>query len=82
MNDRELLLHHAAAKFISGEDLSLSLEGKSAEIDALYDLLTVSKKLKESLDNNDSIENISFLLEDKKIKTKKFEEIANITWRL
>jgi hypothetical protein len=82
MNDRELLLHQAAAKFIIGEDISLSLEGKSAEIDALYDLLTVSKKLKESLDNNDSIENISFLLEDKKIKTKKFEEIANITWRL
>jgi hypothetical protein len=82
MNDRELLLHQVAAKFISGEDLSLSLEGKSAEIDALHDLLIVSKKLKESLDNNDSIENISFLLEDKKLKTKKFEELSNITWRL
>ena len=82
MNDRELLLHQVAAKFIIGEDISLSLEGKTAEIDALYDLLIVSRKLRESLNNNDSIENISFLLEDKKLKTKKFEEISNITWRL
>lgn len=82
MNDKEYYLHNVAAKFITGESVDLELEGKSAEIDALYDLLTVSKELRESLHNNKSLKEVSDLLETKKLLTKNFEELTNITWRL
>ena len=82
MNDKEYYLHNVAAKFITGESVDLELEGKSAEIDVLYDLLTVSKKLRESLHNNKSLKEVSDLLETKKLLTKNFEELTNITWRL
>lgn len=82
MNDKEYYLHNVAAKFITGESVDLELEGKSAEIDALYDLLTVSKELRESLRNNKSLKEVSDLLETKKLLTKNFEELTNITWRL
>ena len=82
MNDKDYYIHNIAAKFISGKDVEVQLEGNSAELDAFYDLLQVSRKLKEALDKNENIENISCLLENKKILTKKFEELSSITWRL
>lgn len=82
MNQKEIYLHNIAARFILNETLDLEITGKPAEIDALHNLLIVSKSLKEALDNNKNIETISKLLEEKKVLTKKFEEISNITWRL
>ena len=82
MNNKDYYIHNVAAKFILGEDVEVQLEGNVAELDAFYNLLKTSKKLKEALDKNENIENISRLLEDKKILTKKFEELSNITWRL
>jgi hypothetical protein len=82
MNQKEIYLHNIAARFILDESLDLEITGKPAEIDALHNLLIVSKSLKEALDNNKNIETISKLLEEKKVLTKKFEEISNITWRL
>lgn len=83
MNEKELLLHQIAAQYITGKDITLALEGKTAEIDSLYELLVVSKELKEALDNkNIEIDKISNLIEEKKLKTKKFQEISNIVWRL
>lgn len=82
MNDKECYLHNIAAKFILGENIDVELEGKPAEINALYNLLTTSKKLREALIKEESISVISKLLEDKKVLTKKFEELSNVTWRL
>lgn len=82
MNKKEYYLHNIAAKFIMGENINLEISGKNAEIESLHDLLVVSKQLKESLDTEESIEKISSLLEQKKILTKRFEELTNITWRL
>lgn len=82
MNNKEYYLHNIAAKFILGENIDVELEGKPAEINALYDLLTTSKKLREALIKEESISIISKLLEDKKVLTKKFEELSNVTWRL
>lgn len=82
MNDKEYYLHNIAAKFILGENIDVELEGKPAEIDTLYNLLTTSRKLREALIKEESISVISKLLEDKKILTKKFEELSNVTWRL
>ena len=82
MKKKEYILHNIAAKYILGEDVSVELSGKGPEIELLHNLLIVSKELKESLDNEKDISIISSLLEEKKILTKKFEEISNITWRL
>lgn len=82
MNNKELFLHNIAAKFISGHDLELELEGKSIEIDTFFNLLTVSKELKESLDNEYNLEKVSSLLEQKKKLTRKFQNLSNINWML
>lgn len=82
MKNKELFLHNVAAKFIIGENLDLELEGKDIEIDTFYDLLVASKNLKEALDNNQSIESISKLLEQKKVLTRKFQDLTNINWML
>jgi hypothetical protein len=82
MKKKEYILHNIAAKYILGEDVSVELSGKGPELELLHNLLIVSKELKESLDNGKDISIISSLLEEKKILTKKFEEISNITWRL
>lgn len=82
MKNKELFLHNIAAKFIIGENLDLELEGKDIEIDTFYNLLVTSRKLKEALDNNHSIETISNLLETKKDLTRQFQNLSNITWML
>lgn len=82
MKNKELFLHNIAAKFIIGENLDLELEGKDVEIDTFYNLLVTSRKLKEALDNNHSIETISRLLETKKDLTRQFQNLTNITWML
>ena len=82
MKKKEYILHNIAAKYILGEDVNVELSGKGPELELLHNLLVVSKELKESLDNEKDISIISSLLEEKKILTKKFEEISNITWRL
>jgi len=82
MKKKEYILHNIAAKYILGEDVNVELSGKGPELELLHNLLVVSKELKESLDSGNDIAVISKLLEEKKILTKKFEEISNITWRL
>lgn len=82
MKNKELFLHNIAAKFIMGENLDLELEGKDIEIDTFYNLLVTSKNLKEALDNNHNLETISKLLEEKKVLTRQFQNLTNITWML
>lgn len=82
MNNKELMLHKIAAKYIINEDIDIELNGSYAELLCLKELLDVSKQLKESLEDNSSLEKILNILEIKKSKTNKFESLTGITWRL
>ena len=83
MKQKELLLHRIAAKFIVNEEIDIELTGKPAEIDCLYELLTISKNLKEALcDKSTTLNEVLKIVEAKKDITKKFESLTGITWRL
>lgn len=82
MNNKELMLHKIAAKYIINEDIDIELNGSYAELLCLKELLDVSKQLKESLEDNSSLEKILNILKIKKSKTNKFESLTGITWRL
>lgn len=83
MKQKELLLHRIAAKFIVNEEIDIELSGSPAEIDCLYELLTISKSLKEALSNkNTTLNEVLKIAEAKKDITKKFESLTGITWRL
>jgi len=83
MKQKELLLHRIAAKFLVNEEIDVELSGNPAEIDCLYELLTISKCLKEALCNKStSLNEVLKIAEAKKDITKKFESLTGITWRL
>ena len=82
MTQKEKLLHHIAAKFIMEQDIDIELGGNLAEMQCLQQLLEVSKRLKKSLDENESYEKIVTILKEKKEKTIKFENLTGLTWRL
>ena len=52
---KENMLHYIAAKYIIGEDIEVSINANDAQIDCLHELLTVSKSLKETLDEQKEI---------------------------
>lgn len=81
-NKKEILIHNIAAKFIIGENIDIELKGSEAEIYCLYELLTISKQLKESLDNDDSFDSILKIANRKKQISKKFQNLTGIVWRL
>ena len=82
VNKKEFFLHNIAAKYIIGENVEVELNGSYAELICLKELLDVSKELKNSLDENVSLDNIINLLEKKKDITSKFESLTGITWSL
>ena len=83
MNKREKLLHKIAAKYISNESIDVELTGASAEMDCLLELLNVSKKLKNVLDDdNKSLEEAYAVIEEKKEITQKFINLTGINWSL
>jgi hypothetical protein len=82
MNNKDLMLHKIAAKYIINEDVDVELNGSYAELLCLKELLDVSKELKESLENDVSLDNILKILEIKKSKTSKFESLTGVIWRL
>mgnify|MGYP004175676773 CR=1 FL=1 len=80
---KELMLHKIAAKYIMSEDIDIELSGKKAEINALFELLEVSKKLKDLLDSKTStLREINDTLTLKKEKTENFTNLSGIVWRL
>lgn len=81
-SDKEFKLHNIAAKYIISEDVDIELYGNHAELSCLKELLNISKELKESLDKDASFECILDVIKRKKEKTKKFESLTGITWRL
>ena len=81
-NKKEALLHNIAAKYIMNEDVDIELQGSYAELCCLKELLDISRKLKESLEDSTSLDDILEIINVKKQKTKKFESLTGITWRL
>lgn len=83
LTKKEKFLHNIAAKFILGENVDIELEGNNLEIQTLFELLTVSKQLREALhESNPDISQITLLIKSKKDITKRFEDISGINWRL
>ena len=81
-NTKSNILHQVAARYICGKQVELSLGGNNIQLECFQELLETSKKLKESLDNENNLDKVKKLLEQKKQLTKKFQNLTGITWRL
>lgn len=79
---KESMLHYIAAKYIIGEDINVSINANDAQIDCLYELLNISKKLKETLDEQKDFDEVKVLVKQKKRLTNKFQSLTGIKWRL
>lgn len=79
---KENMLHYIAAKYILGEDINVSINANDAQIDCLYELLNVSKQLKETLDEQKDFDKIKILVKQKKKLSSKFKSLTGIKWRL
>ena len=79
---KEELIHYIAAKYIIGEDVDVSINANDAQVDCLYELLNVSKKLKETLDEQKDFDKIKVLVKQKNKLANKFQSLTGITWRL
>ena len=82
INEKELFLHNIAAKYIIGENVEVELDGNYAELVCLKELLDISKELKISLDECNSLDIIIEIMQKKKDITCKFESLTGISWRL
>ena len=82
INEKELFLHSIAAKYIIGENVEVELDGNYAELVCLKELLDISKELKISLDECNSLDVIIDIMQKKKDITCKFESLTGISWRL
>ena len=80
--EKEQLLHRIAANYIVGEDINVSINANDAQIDCLHELLEVSKKLKEVLDEQKDYDRACILAKQKKYIARKFENMTGIIWRL
>jgi len=80
--EKENMLHHVAAKYILGEDVNVSINANDAQIDCLYELLNISKQLKETLDEQKDFDKIKILVKQKKQLSNKFKSLTGIKWRL
>lgn len=79
---KENMLHYIAAKYILGEDINVSINANDAQIDCLHELLNVSKKLKETLDEQNDFDKVKILVKQKKKLSNKFKSLTGIKWRL
>ena len=79
---KEKMIHYIAAKFILGENVNVSIDANEAQIDCLYELLKISKELKETLDEQKDFDKIKILVRQKKQLSNKFKSLTGIKWRL
>jgi len=83
MNINENLLHQVAARFIKGKDIDVNISGSEIQLEALQDLLNVSKELMTELKKNSpDVKYIIDLTNKKKQLTKRFQNITGIRWKL
>ena len=83
MNINENLLHQVAARFIKGKDIDVNISGSEIQLEALQDLLNVSKELMTELKKNSpDVDYVIELTNKKKQLTKRFQNITGIRWKL
>lgn len=83
MKKNDLVIHNIASKFILGENINIEIKGKRNQLECLNKLLDVSKNLYESLQkDNQSLNHIMSLIEEKKQLSDTFYEISGIKWKL
>jgi|11BtaG_2_1085332.scaffolds.fasta_scaffold24746_2 hypothetical protein len=83
MNINENLLHQVAARFIKGKDIDINISGSEIQLEALQDLLRVSKDLMTELKKNSpDVDYVIDLTNKKKQLTKRFQNITGIRWKL
>jgi hypothetical protein len=81
-SNKEKLLHNIAAHYIIGENVNVAINANDAQIECLYELLEVSKKLKEVLDEQNDYNKACILVKQKNSIARKFENLTGIIWRL
>jgi len=83
MNEKQSMLHHVAARYISGLDVEIKINGNELQLESLKNLLDTSKSLKEELDrSNPDIEKVSNLVKLKKEHTLRFQNLTGVEWHL
>lgn len=83
MNINENLLHQVAARFIKGKDIDVNITGSEVQLEALQDLLNVSKDLMTELKKKSpDADYIIDLTNKKKQLTRRFQNITGIKWKL
>lgn len=82
MNIKPHVLHQIAANYITGRDIDIDIKGNNLQVESFHNLLKVSKKLKLFLEQNKSLDEVNKLLEEKKLLTKEFQDLAGIEWKL
>lgn len=83
MNINENLLHQVAARFIKGKDIDVNISGSEVQLEALQDLLNVSKELMTELKKSSpNVDYVIDLTNKKKQLTKRFQNITGIRWKL
>lgn len=83
MKKQDNLIHNAASKYILGESINIEINGKKEQLSCLNNLIDVSKKLYESLnDKSTQLNEIMKIIEEKNKLADEFYNISGIKWKL
>jgi hypothetical protein len=82
LNIKENVLHQSAARYITGKDVKIEIKGAKVQLECFERLLKTSRALKETLDNDNNLDEVAALIEIKKQLTREFQDLTGITWRL
>ena len=82
MKNKSSFLHQVAANYIVGNDIEAELSGERIQLETFQNLLDTSKKLRESLYKENSLDRVLELANQKKFYTKKFQDLTGIEWKL
>ena len=82
LNIKENVLHQIAARYITGKDVKIEIKGAKVQLECFERLLKTSRALKETLDNDNNLDEVAALIEIKKQLTREFQDLTGITWRL
>lgn len=82
MKNKSSFLHQVAANYIVGNDIETELSGERIQLEAFQNLLNTSKKLRAELYKENSLDQVLELANQKKIYTKKFQNLTGIEWKL
>ena len=83
MRQNQSMLHRVAARYITGLDVEIKIDGNELQLESLKKLLDTSKMLKEELDKSKpNFEKVADLVKLKKENTLRFQDLTGIEWYL